>query len=131
MSLDIRANAFTAIRNASRVGKEKVDIKRAKLLLEVAKILKQEGFIRDFREIEDKRQGLIRIYLKYGPDKKCMISGIKQISKPGLRLYTKKGDKIKGMQGFGITILSTSKGILTDREAKRLNVGGELICQVW
>jgi len=131
MSLDTRADALTAIRNASAVGKEKVDVRKSKLLLEVVKILKKEGFVRDFREIDDKKQGLIRVYLKYNPDKKSLITGIKQISKPGLRVYAKKEDKIRVLRGYGIAILSTSKGVVTDREAKKLNLGGEVICNVW
>lgn len=131
MSLDTRANALTVIRNAAAVGKEKVDIKKSKLLLEVTKILKKEGFVRDFREIEDKKQGLLRLYLKYGPDKECAITGIKQVSKPGLRVYAKRHDNIRVLRGQGIAILSTSKGVFTDREARKLNLGGEVICHVW
>lgn len=131
MSLDIRANAFTSIRNAAAAGKENVDIKKSKLLLEIVNILKKEGFIRDFREIDDKRQGLIRVYLKYGPDKRCMITGIKQVSKPGLRVYARRKEDVRVLRGYGISVLSTSRGVLTDREAKKLNVGGEVICRVW
>lgn len=131
MSIDIRSQAFTAIRNAIRAGKENLDIKRSKLLLEVVKILKREGYIRDFREIADKKQGLIRVYLKYGPDKKCVLTDIQQVSTPGKRVYIKKDDNISVLQGYGTAILSTSKGVLTDREARKLRVGGEYICKVW
>ena len=131
MSIEIRSEAFTAIRNAVRAGKETLDIRRSNLLLEIVKILKREGYIRDFREIDDKKQGLIRIYLKYGPDKKPVLTNIEQVSTPGRRVYVKKDDNIKVLSGYGIAILSTSKGILTDREARKLKVGGEYICKVW
>jgi small subunit ribosomal protein S8 len=130
MSVDLRAHAFTIIRNGGKAGKEKVDIKRSRFLLEVTRILKREGFIQDVREIEDKKQGLIRIYLKYN-NRRCAIRQIQQISKPGLRVYARRDRIPKVLSGHGMAILSTSQGLLTDREARKLNIGGEVICHVW
>ncbi len=128
---DLKANALTMIRNAVSSGKEKVDIRKSKLLLEIVKILKKEHFINDLREVTYGNQGLIRIYLKYGPDDRCAIKGIKQISKPGLRVYAKKDAIPKVLNGNGIAVLSTSKGVFTDSEARKNNIGGEVICYIW
>ncbi|MGE4357407.1 MAG: 30S ribosomal protein S8 [Candidatus Omnitrophota bacterium] len=131
MSIDIRSQVFTAIRNAVKERKDSLDVKRSRLILEVVKILKREGYIRDFREIEDNKQGLIRIYLKYTPDKKSVLNNIQQVSKPGRRVYVKKDDDIRVLRGYGIAIISTSRGVLTDREARKMKLGGEYICKVW
>ncbi|MCM8765877.1 MAG: 30S ribosomal protein S8 [Candidatus Omnitrophica bacterium] len=131
MSRDLRSEVFTVIRNAVRVGKESVDVKKSKLILAIVKILKQEGYLRDYREIDDGKQGIIRIYLRYTPDKKCVLTDIQPVSTPGRRVYVKKDDKIKVLSGYGIAIISTPQGILTDREAKKRKLGGEYICKVW
>lgn len=128
---DLKADALTAIRNAVFSNKEKVDIKKSKLLLEIVKILKKERFINDLREVNYGKQGLIRVYLKYGTNNIPAIKGIKQISKPGLRVYAKKDAIPRVLNGSGIAILSTSKGVFTDTEARKNKIGGEVICHIW
>lgn len=125
------ADMLTRIRNASSVKHESVDIPRSKLKEELAKILKDEGFIREYKVIEDKKQGIIRIYLKYDSEKGAVIQGIKRISKPGLRVYANKDEVPRVLGGLGLAILSTSRGIVTDRLARREGIGGEVICYVW
>lgn len=124
------ADAFTKIRNAVRAGKEKVDIKASNTLRSIVQILKNEGFINDFKFIEDNRQGIIRIYLKYH-DKKPALKEIKRISKPGKRIYARRKDLKPVLGGIGIAIITTSRGIMTDAEARRQNIGGEIICEVY
>lgn len=125
------ADALTLIRNASRAKKEKVDLKASKVIQEMLGIFKREEYIRNYRFIEDKRQGILRVYLKFSSDGKSAITELKRISKPGLRVYVKK-DKIPYvLRGAGKALLSTPKGILTDGEAKKANVGGEIICYIW
>ncbi|HEY8342019.1 MAG TPA: 30S ribosomal protein S8, partial [Calditerricola sp.] len=97
----------------------------------IAEILKREGYIRDVEYIDDGKQGILRIFLKYGPNNERVITGIKRISKPGLRVYAKKDEIPRVLGGLGIAILSTSKGVMTDKEARKANVGGEVICYVW
>jgi small subunit ribosomal protein S8 len=97
----------------------------------MTEILKQEGFIKDYEYIEDGKQGVIRIYLKYGPNKERLFTGLKRISKPGLRVYAQKDQVPKVLNGLGIAIISTSKGILTDKEARKTGVGGEVLCYIW
>lgn len=125
------ADMLTRIRNASSVFHETVDVPASKLKKEVARILKEEGYIRDYKVMDDGKQGMIRIYLKYAPSKRQVITGIKRISKPGLRVYVKRDSIPKVLGGLGIAILSTSRGVMSDREARRANVGGEVICYVW
>lgn len=125
------ADMLTRIRNANMIAKESVDVPRSNVKLEIAKVLKAEGFIKDYREIEDPRQGVIRIYLKYGPQKERVIHQLKRESKPGWRLYKKVEDLRKVMGGVGIAIVSTSRGIMSDRECRKAKVGGEVICTVW
>jgi len=122
---------LTRIRNANLVRHETVEVPASKIKRQIAEILKREGFIRDAEYIEDNKQGIIRIFLKYGPNNERVITGLKRISKPGLRVYTKSNDIPRVLGGLGIAILSTSKGILTDKEARQLKVGGEVICYVW
>lgn len=131
MITDLVANALTMIRNACLRRKEKVDIPASNMLKEIARILKEEGFVENVRLIEDGKQGLIRLYLKYNEDKKSVITQIKRVSKPGLRIYKGKDEIPSALDGLGITILSTSKGIMTDKQAKEEGIGGEIICQVW
>lgn len=128
---DPLADMFTRIRNANKARFEKVDIPSANLKVKVAEILKREGYIKDFKVIKDKKQGILRVYLKYDSSKQGVIKSIKRASKPSLRIYV-QGDRIPHvLNGLGISILSTSKGIMTDKEARKLKVGGELLCSVW
>ena len=122
---------LTRIRNASRARHDKVVVPASKLKLEVAKVLKNEGFIADYTEHEVKPQGEITVQLKYGPDKQGVLTGIKRVSKPGLRRYVAVRDIPRVLGGLGVSILSTSKGVLVDGDARKQNVGGELICTVY
>ncbi len=124
------ADMLTRIRNALMAKFEKVDVFNSKVNQKIIDILKREGYILDYKIIEDNKQGMIRVYLKYGPDKKPVISKLIRVSKPGRRIYVKTKEIPKVMGGLGIAILTTSKGILTDKEARKLNVGGEVICYV-
>lgn len=125
------ADFLTRIRNANMVYKETVEIPSSKTKLAMTQILKDEGFIKDFELIEDGKQGIIRIYLKYGPNREKVISGLKRISKPGLRVYAKKDEVPKVLNGLGIAMISTSKGLMTDKQARREGIGGEVICYIW
>ncbi len=127
---DSIADALTAVRNASRSKKEVVEIKASKLLERVFQILKDEGYIENFRRIEDKKQGILRVYLKYQEGKPA-ITQIKRISKPGRRIYADKSHIPRVLQGYGIAIISTSKGVFTDRHARKLGIGGEIVCEVY
>jgi len=129
--VDPIADMLTRIRNASMASYDKVEIPCSKIKINVAKILKIEGYIRNYKIIEDSKQGTVVIYLKYNEDKGPVIKGLKRISKPSSRVYS-RGKKIpRVLNGLGINIISTSKGVITDREARRLGVGGEIICSVW
>jgi small subunit ribosomal protein S8 len=131
MVTDPVADMLTRIRNGSLAEHEKVDIPSSKLRVRLAEILKEEGFIKNFRLIEDKRQGVLRVYLKYGPGQERVISGLRRVSKPGKRLYV-GADRIPSvLGGMGVAILSTSQGVLTDRESRKAKVGGEVLCYVW
>ncbi|HEY8417650.1 MAG TPA: 30S ribosomal protein S8 [Limnochordales bacterium] len=125
------ADMLTRIRNASMVYHDSVDVPASNLKKELARILKQEGFIRDYRVIDDGKQGIVRLYLKYGPNKQRVIAGLKRISKPGRRVYARRDQIPRVLGGLGIAVLSTSKGVMTDKEARRQGVGGEVICYVW
>src|SRR5262245_47599083 len=122
---------LTRLRNASRARHDKLALPASRLKLEVAKVLKEEGFIADYVHHEGKPQGEITLMLKYGPDRSPVISGIKRVSKPGLRRYVPVRDIPRVLGGLGISILSTSKGVMVDHEARKQNVGGELICTVY
>ena len=125
------ADMLTRIRNANTVGHATVDIPASKMKKAIAEILKEEGYIRGYEVIEDGKQGTIKVSMKYGPDKTKVISGIKKISKPGLKVYAKADDVPKVLGGLGIAIISTSNGLITDKQARKLGVGGEVICYVW
>jgi len=125
------ADFLTRIRNANMVYKETVEIPSSKLKKSLCEILKREGYIKDFEFIEDGKQGILRLYLKYGAGKERTITDIKRISKPGLRVYAQKDEIPRVLGGLGIAIISTSKGILTDKEARKEGIGGEVICYVW
>ena len=132
MSLtDPVADMLTRIRNASSARHEKCLVPRSKLKIRIAEVLKEEGFIKDFLVHEDGPQGAITILLKYSADREPAISDIKRVSKPGLRRYVANDAIPRVLNGMGIAILSTSKGVLVDREARKQKVGGELICTVW
>ena len=125
------ADLLTRIRNASRAEHEKVDIPASKLKVRITEILKEEGFIKNFRLIEDKKQGTLRVYLKYGPGNEKIISGLVRVSKPGRRVYVGK-DKIPSiLGGMGVAILSTSQGVMTDRTVRKQQLGGEVLAYVW
>ena len=125
------ADMLTRIRNALMASYNSVDVPGSRMKINIAKVLKSEGFIKNFKLIDDKKQGVIKIYFKYDEKGEPIIDGLKRISKPGCRIYV-KGDSIpKVLNGFGINILSTSKGIITDKQAREMGVGGEVICSVW
>ncbi|OPJ54881.1 30S ribosomal protein S8 [Alkalithermobacter paradoxus] len=125
------ADMLTRVRNANMVKHETVDIPASNIKKEIARILLEEGFIKGYDVIEDGKQGIIRIQLKYGKAGERVITGIKRISKPGMRVYAAKDEIPKVLNGLGVSIISTSKGILTDKQARKENTGGEVICYVW
>jgi len=131
MMTDPVADMLTRIRNANMIKAERVDIPASRLKLEVIKILKEKGFIKGYRILKDNKQGILRVSLKYGANGKGVISGLKRISKPGRRVYVGKEDISKVMGGVGVAILSTSKGILTDKVCREKGIGGEVLCYVW
>ncbi len=120
------ADMLTRIRNANIVRHETVEIPASKVKREIAEILKKEGFIRDAEYVEDSKQGIIRLFLKYGSNNERVISGLKRISKPGLRVYTKSQEVPRVLGGLGIAIISTSKGVMTDKDARQSKAGGEV-----
>jgi len=125
------ADLLTHIRNATTVRHDRTDVPASKMKLEVAKILKQEGFIRTFKVIEEGPQGTIRIYLKYADDGEPVIHGLKRVSRPGCRIYRGVGDLPKVRNGLGVSVVSTSRGVLADADARDAAVGGEVVCEVW
>src|SRR5918996_4560591 len=125
------ADMLTRIRNANMVRHEKLEFPASKIKKEIAEILKREGFVRDVEYIEDNKQGIIRIFLKYGANNERVITGLKRISKPGLRVYAKSNELPRVLGGLGIAIISTSKGLLTDRQAHTNGMGGEVVAYVW
>ncbi len=131
MMTDPIADMLTRVRNGNSAKHSSVDIPASNMKKEISQILLDEGFIKGFDVIEDGKQGIIRMELKYGPNEEKVISGLKKISKPGLRVYAKGNEIPKVLGGLGIAILSTSKGVIVDREARKENVGGEVICYVW
>lgn len=125
------ADMLTRIRNASAVNHEHVDVPASKLKIELARIFKEEGYIRDYKVMNEGKKATLRIFLKYGPGKTRVITGIRRISKPGLRVYAKKDQIPKVLGGLGVAVLSTSKGVMSDRQARKEGIGGEVICYVW
>jgi small subunit ribosomal protein S8 len=125
------ADMLTRIRNGVRARLPKVDIPASRLKGEIAKILKNEGYIANFKVVEDPRQGSIRVFLKYGPGRERVITDLQRVSRPGCRIYCGKGEIPRVYGGLGINILSTSHGVMTGREAARTGVGGEILCNVW
>jgi small subunit ribosomal protein S8 len=128
---DPLADMLTRLRNAVMVKFDSVEMPLSSVKVDVAKVLKDEGYIRDYQVKKDNVQGSLKIDLKYGPNKESVITGLKRISKPGLRKYTKVNDIPKVLNGLGIAIISTSKGVVTDKTARALKSGGEIICEVW
>jgi len=125
------ADMLTRIRNALRAKKETVDVPASKMKKSIAEILKSEGFIADYQLCEDSVQGVIKITLKYGPKKEAVLVGMKRISKPGLRIYTNYTEMPKVLNGMGIAIISTSKGVMTDKQARQSQIGGEVLAYIW
>ena len=128
---DVIADMLTRIRNANDAKHESVDIPASNLKKSIAEILLEEGYIKNFQIVEDGKQGIIRVALKYAPGKQKVIHGLKRVSKPGLRIYSNCEDMPKVMNGLGIAIVSTSKGVMTDKKARQANVGGEVLAFVW
>ncbi|AKI04886.1 30S ribosomal protein S8 [Ligilactobacillus salivarius str. Ren] len=125
------ADFLTRIRNASMAKHESLEVPASKIKRDIAEILKNEGFVRDVEYIDDDKQGIIRVFLKYGKGNERVISGIRRISKPGLRSYVKADAVPKVLNGLGIAILSTSEGVITDKEARAKKIGGEVIAYIW
>lgn len=125
------ADMLTRIRNANVVRHEKLELPASNVKKEIAEILKREGFVRDVEYIADNKQGIIRIFLKYGPNNERVITGLKRISKPGLRVYAKANEVPRVLNGLGIAIVSTSQGVLSDKEARAKQIGGEVLAYVW
>ena len=125
------ADMLNRIRNATKAKFKSVDIPGSNLKTEIAKVLKNEGFIKNFKFIEDDKQGTLRIFLKYGKGQTDIISGLERISKPSRRIYLNSKEIKPVLNGMGIAIISTSKGVMTGAQARRENIGGEILCQVW
>ncbi|MBR7553853.1 30S ribosomal protein S8 [Allobacillus sp. GCM10007491] len=125
------ADLLTRIRNANVARHDQLEVPASNLKKEIVDILKREGFIRDYEYIEDSKQGVLRLFLKYGQDNERVITGIKKISKPGLRVYVKADELPRVLNGLGIAVVSTSKGVLTDKEARQQAIGGEVLAYVW
>ena len=125
------ADMITRIRNAHRAKHERVEVPASKLKMGIAKVLKREGFIKNYKLTQDKKQGVLRIYLKYSDENQAVIQGVTRVSKPGKRVYKGYDDIPESKGGFGVLILSTSRGIMSDSDARTKKVGGEVLCEVW
>lgn len=125
------ADLLTRIRNANTVYHDRIEVPGSNMKRSIVQILKDEGFVRDFEWIDNGHQGTIRVYLKYGPNKTRVITGLRRISRPGLRVYAKKEQVPRVLRGLGIAILSTSRGVMTDKQARQEGLGGEVLCYVW
>jgi small subunit ribosomal protein S8 len=125
------ADLLTRVRNASRALHDNFEIGASGIKLEIVKILQQEGYIKGFEIVRDPKQDRIKVFLRYGPRREQIITNLKRISKPGLRVYAGKGKIPRVLRGLGIAILSTSHGVMTDREARKMGIGGEVVCYVW
>ena len=128
---DVIADMLTRIRNANNAKHETVDVPASNMKKAIAEILVEEGYIKSYEVEEDGKQGVIHVQLKYGPGKTRIIQGLRRVSKPGLRVYASREDMPKVLKGLGVAIISTSKGVMTDKEARKLNVGGEVLAFVW
>ncbi|MBI5574177.1 MAG: 30S ribosomal protein S8 [Elusimicrobia bacterium] len=131
MIYDPISDMICQIKNAGRKSKEKVDIPASNIKEEISKILKAEGYISNYKRLDDKKQGILRIFLKYSPDKKHMITDIKRVSKLSMRVYKKTTKLPRVLRGIGTAIISTSRGLMTDEKAREEHLGGEVICYVW
>ncbi len=131
MMTDPIGDMLTRIRNANMARHDTVEVPASNAKKAIAEILKKEGFVKDYHYINDHKQGILRINLKYAHDSQRIISGLKRISKPGLRVYAKKDNLPRVLGGLGIAIISTSKGLLTDRDAQHAGIGGEVLCYIW
>ncbi len=125
------ADMLTRIRNAASALHNSVDIPASNMKKAIADVLREEGYIRDYEIVENDNQGIIRIFLKYGPNRSQVIHGIKRISRPGLRMYCRKNEIPRVLGGLGIAVISTSQGLMTDNKARELRLGGEVVCYVW
>ena len=125
------ADMLTRIRNANIVKHESLEIPASNIKREIAEILKTEGFVKNVEYIEDDKQGIIRVFLKYGKKEERVITGLKRISKPGLRVYARREELPRVLSGLGVALISTSEGVLTDKEARKRNIGGEVLAYVW
>lgn len=125
------ADMLTRIRNAGKARFSSVDIPGSKLKIELAKVLKNEGYIRNYKFVKDGKQGILRVYLKYGPGQANTIYSLERVSKPSRRVYVKSKEIKPFFSGMGIAVLSTSKGVMTDKQARNENVGGEILCRIW
>ncbi len=125
------ADMLTRIRNANEIKKDHVDIPASNVKEQIAEVLTEEGFVKSYKRISDKVQDKIRVYLKFGPNEELVITGLKRISKPGLRVYANKEELPKVLGGLGTAIISTSHGVMPDREARKEGIGGEVLCYVW
>ncbi|HAN44212.1 MAG TPA: 30S ribosomal protein S8 [Ruminococcaceae bacterium] len=128
---DTIADMLTRIRNANSAKHDTVDVPASNMKKAIAQIMLDEGYIKSFQVIDDGKQGIIRIALKYGPNKSQVITGLRRVSKPGLRIYTNCEEMPRVMKGLGIAVLSTSKGVMTDKQARKENVGGEVLAFIW
>ncbi len=128
---DTIADMLTRVRNALMASYDTVDIPRSRLKIDIAKILKSEGFIKNYKIMTTRRHGIIRIFLKYDENGDSIIGGLKRVSKPSCRVYSGSDSIPQVLNGFGVNILSTSKGIMTDKQARKMHVGGEILCSVW
>ena len=125
------ADFLTRVRNAIRSRQQKVDVPASKLKLEIARILKEEGFIANFKATEEEGKKVLRVYLKYGPNNDAVISSVQRISRPGCRVYVGRDEIPRVLGGMGINILTTPRGVMTGRQARKEGVGGELLCEIW
>jgi len=125
------ADLLTRIRNANQANHDSLEIAGSRLKLEIVKILHREGFIKGFEVVKDPKQDRIKVYLRYGPKREKVITNLKRVSKPGLRVYAKHDKVPRVLRGLGVAILTTSQGVMTDRDARRRGIGGEVLCYVW
>jgi small subunit ribosomal protein S8 len=128
---DPLADMLSRIRNAGRAGHDKVDIPASRMKIALARIFKEEGFIKNYKVIKDNRQGILRVYIRFDDEQKPLIQRIERVSRPGLRVYVGHEDLPKVQGGLGVAVISTSKGVITDRQARKLKVGGEVLCRIW
>lgn len=125
------ADMLTRIRNGGKAKFNSVEIPGSKIKVELAKLMKDEGFIRNYKFIKDNKQGILRVYLKYGADQAHAIYGIERVSKPSRRVYVRSKDAKPVLNGMGVSVLSTSRGVMTDKQARQESIGGEILCKIW